>query len=120
MADAGSPYTSVYMYMVDASGEALALESHVGRATEHTNIPVGRGLCGKAITERRDLNIPDVKAESTYLACNLQTKSELIVLIRRHDEILGQIDIDSDVPDGFDGAEQAAVTEIADALAALL
>ena len=120
IADAGSPYTSVYMYMLNESGDSLILESYVGRETEHTSIPVGRGLCGKAVTERRDLNIPDVGAEASYLACNLETKSELIVLIRRHDEILGQIDIDSDVPDGFDDVEEHAVKEVADALAALL
>jgi len=120
IADAGPLYTSVYMYMLNESGDELTLDSFVGRETEHTAIPVGRGLCGKAVTERRDLNVADVTAESTYLACNLQTKSELIVLIRRHDEILGQIDVDSDVPDGFDQTEQAAVKEIADALAALL
>ena len=120
IADAGPPYTSVYMYMLNGPGDALTLESYVGRETEHSSIPVGRGLCGRAVTQRRDLTIPDVAAESSYLACNLETKSELIVLIRRHDEILGQIDIDSDVPDGFDDAELAAVKDVADALAALL
>ncbi len=116
----GAPYTSVYMYMIDESGETLRLEAHDGRETEHTSIPVGRGLCGKAVTERADLNIPDVSAAPEYLACNLDTRSELIVLMRRHDEILGQIDIDSDVPNGFDAAEQAATKEVAEALAALL
>ena len=120
IADAGPPYTSVYMYMLNSSGKELTLEAYVGRDTDHHTIPVGRGLCGKAVTEGHDLNIKDVSQESTYLTCNLQTKSELIVLIRRHDEILGQIDVDSDVPNGFDDREQDAVRTVADALAALL
>ncbi len=42
------------------------------------------------------MNVPDVSAAPEYLACNLDTRSELIVLIRRGDEILGQIDVDSE------------------------
>jgi GAF domain-containing protein len=72
------------------------------------------------VAERRDLNVPDVAQAEGYLACSIETRSELVVLIRRHDEILGQIDIDSDVVDGFDDEEQAAVRTVADALAALL
>lgn len=117
---AGPPYTSVYLYMVNGGDDALELGAFDGRETQHTSIPVGRGLCGKAVSERRDLNVADVAATPEYLACSRETRSELIILIRRHDEILGQIDIDSDMPDGFSDAEQAAVKEVADALATLL
>jgi len=115
---AGPPYTGVYMYMLH--GDELVLEAHEGRPTDLTNIPVGQGMCGKAVAERRDLNIPDVSEADGYLACSIETRSELVVLIRRHDEILGQIDIDSDLTDPFTEAEEAAVREVADALAALL
>jgi L-methionine (R)-S-oxide reductase len=114
----GPPYTSVYAYMLH--GDELALEAHAGRDTEHTRIPVGRGVCGTAVAEKRDQNVADVGAIGNYLACNLFTKSELVVLIRRGDHILGQIDIDSDVPDGFGEHEHAEVKEVADALAVLL
>lgn len=115
---AGAPYTSVYLYMLDHG--VLRLEAFDGRETEHTRIPVGTGICGQAVAERRDINTPDVSAAPGYLACNLDTRSELVVLIRRGDEILGQIDVDSDVPAGFSDAEAAAVKQVADALAALL
>jgi GAF domain-containing protein len=118
MRAAGAPYTGVYMYMLH--GDMLELEAFDGRPTDHTSIPVGTGICGQAVAEMRDLNIPDVRAADGYLACSIETKSELVVLIRRHDEVLGQIDIDSDVPNGFDADEEAAVREVADALAALL
>lgn len=115
---AGPPYSGVYLYMLH--GDTLVLEAFDGRSTEHTEIPVGAGICGRAVAERQDLNIPDVSQAEGYLACSVETKSELVVLIRRHDEILGQIDIDSDVRDPFNEAEQRAVTEVADALAVLL
>jgi GAF domain-containing protein len=114
----GPPYTSVYAYMVH--GNELVLEAYAGRDTEHTRIPVGTGVCGTAVQERRDQNVADVTAIGNYLACNLFTKSELVVLIRRGDHILGQIDVDSDVPNGFGEREHADVKEVADALAVLL
>ncbi len=117
---AGPPYTSVYMYMMNERADTLELAAFDGRETEHAKISLDKGLCGKAVTDKADLNVPDVSASPEYLACNLETRSELIVLIRRHQEILGQIDIDSDVPDGFDSAEEAAVRGVADALAALI
>jgi GAF domain-containing protein len=61
-----------------------------------------------------------VTARDEYIACNLDTKSELVVLIRRGDLILGQIDVDSDQLDPFTPEEEAAVEEVADALATLL
>jgi GAF domain-containing protein len=114
----GAPYTSVYVYMLH--GDDLVLEAHAGRDTEHSRIPVGTGVCGTAVAEKRDQNIGDVNAIGNYLACNVFTKSELVVLIRRGDHILGQIDIDSDVPNGFGKREHADVKEVADALAILL
>src|SRR6185436_19093268 len=103
---AGSPYTSVYLYMLH--GTELVLEAYAGRETEHTRIPVGVGVCGTAIASGQDQNVPDVRAVDNYLACNAWTRSELVVLIRRGSTILGQIDIDSDVPDPFSPDEEPA------------
>jgi len=115
---AGPPYTSVYLYMLH--GNELVLEAWDGRDTEHTRIPVGTGVCGTAVATGVDQNVGDVQAIGNYLACNTFTRSELVVLIRRGAVILGQIDVDSDVPDPFTSAEQAEVTKVADALAILL
>src|SRR5207247_6215351 len=90
-----------------------------GREAEHTRIPVGRGVCGTAVATGEDQNVPDVAAIGNYLACNLETKSELVVLIRRGHTTLGQLDIDSDVPAGFTASHHQTVKEIADALAVL-
>lgn len=115
---AGGPYTSVYLYMLH--GSELVLEAHAGRDTDHTRIPVGQGVCGTAVATGEDQNVPDVQAISNYLACNAWTRSELVVLIRRGATILGQIDVDSDLPDPFTPDEQAAVRRVADAVAVLL
>ena len=114
----GAPFTSVYAYMLH-DGE-LVLEAFSGRETEHTRIAVGQGVCGTAVATGEDQNVPDVAAIGNYLACNLETKSELVVLIRRGQTTLGQLDIDSDVPAGFTQPHHRAVKEVADALAVLL
>ncbi len=116
--EAGPPYTSVYLYMLH--GSELVLEAWSGRETDHTRIPVGKGVCGTAVATGEDQNVGDVRAVGNYLACNLETRSELVVLIRRGAAILGQIDVDSDVLNPFTPAEEAAVRQVADALAVLL
>jgi len=115
---AGPPYTSVYLYMLH--GNELLLEAYAGRQTEHTRIPVGVGVCGTAVASGQDQNVPDVSAVGNYLACNAWTRSELVVLIRRGQTILGQIDVDSDIPNPFTPDEEAAVKQVADAVAILL
>lgn len=115
---AGPPYTSVYLYMLH--GSELLLEAFSGRATDHTRIPVGKGVCGTAVATGTDQNVGDVRALSNYLACNLETRSELVVLIRRGALVLGQIDVDSDQPDPFTPEEHLAVQQVAEALAVLL
>jgi GAF domain-containing protein len=115
---AGAPYTSVYMYMLH--GDELVLEAFAGRETDHTRIAVGKGVCGTAVATGEDQNVPDVRAIENYIACNTWTRSELVVLIRRGETILGQIDVDSDEPDPFTEAEEAAVRQVADAVAVLI
>jgi GAF domain-containing protein len=114
----GAPFTSVYAYMLQA-GE-LVLEAFTGRPTEHVRIPAGMGVCGTAIATGQDQVVPDVTAIGNYLACNTDTRSELVVLIRRGTVILGQLDVDSDMPAGFTPAHHTAVKRVADALAVLL
>src|SRR5678815_4300219 len=87
----------------------LRLGPFVGAPTDHVFIGVGRGVCGRAVAERRNMNIPDVRAESNYLACSTQTRSELVVLIRLGDQIFAQIDIDSHQLAAFDDAAVALV-----------
>ena len=116
--EAGAPYTSVYLYMLH--GDELLLEAWSGRETEHQRIPVGKGVCGTAVASGEDQNVGDVHGRENYIACNLFTKSELVVLIKRGANVLGQIDVDSDVLDPFTPEEVHAVRQIAEALAVLL
>lgn len=95
-------------------GDHLELGPYIGTATSHARIPIGTGICGRAVKEEQDLNIPNVGAEQNYLACSLETQSELVVLIRNTlGEIIGQIDIDSHTKNAFGPSEEEKVKEVA-------
>lgn len=94
-------------------GDELVLDAFVGAPTDHTRIPVGRGVCGTAVAENKDQIIDDVHALENYLACSLETKSEAVVLIRNNGEVVGQIDIDSHTRGRFGPAEVKMLEELA-------
>lgn len=99
-------------------GNDLLLDEYVGEATEHTRIPVGRGVCGAAISENRNVIVEDVRELQNYLACSLDTRSEIVVLIRNQEgRVLGQIDADGHEVGAFGEQDEAALAEIADYLA---
>lgn len=103
-------WTGIYE-LVD--GTTLRLGPFRGAPTEHTEIPVGTGICGTAVADARNLNIPDVRVISNYLACSLRTRSELVVLIREGDTIFAQIDIDSYRVNAFDVSATSKVEQVA-------
>ena len=107
-------WTGIYELFDD---QTLRLGPFVGAPTDHVFIGVGRGVCGTAVAEKRNLNIPDVRLESNYLACSAETRSELVVLIRTGDTIHAQIDIDSHKVGAFDDGIVADVQRVADVLA---
>jgi GAF domain-containing protein len=107
-------WTGIYELYPDG---VLRLGPYVGAPTDHVFIAVGRGVCGTAVAERRNQNIPDVTKATNYLACSSDTKSELVVLIRRGERIWAQIDIDSHQIAAFDAATAREVEKLADWLA---
>lgn len=98
-------------------GEMLHLDAYVGAATDHTEIPVGRGVCGTAVAENKNQVIEDVRELSNYLSCSAFTRSELVVLIRNGETILGQIDIDGHEVGAFDAQDERFLEELAALLA---
>lgn len=100
-------------------GQELVLGPYVGPPTEHTRIPVGRGVCGTAVAQNQNQIVTDVRKVTNYLACNLETLSEIVVLIRHPEsgEILGQIDVDGTAVGAFDESDEALLQQIADQIA---
>ena len=107
-------YTWVGIYLLE--GHELVLGPFLGKPSPHTRIPLGSGICGAAATEQKTITVDDVNADPRYLACSIETKSEIVVPIIDGGRVLGEIDIDSDRPAAFGTADR----KLLEAVAALL
>jgi GAF domain-containing protein len=111
-------YTWVGIYLLE--GDELVLGPFLGKPSPHTRIPLGRGVCGAAATEKATIIVDDVNADPRYLACSIETKSEIVVPIMHGSEVLGEIDIDSDSYAAFGPADRVRLEAVAALLAPLL
>jgi GAF domain-containing protein len=88
-------YTWVGIYLLD--GNELVLGPYLGKPSPHTRIPLGRGICGAAATEKATIIVDDVNADPG--------------------QVLGEIDIDSDKYAAFGPADRDLVESVAAMLA---
>ncbi len=116
--DAMPHYTWVGIYLIE--GNELVLGPFLGKPSPHTRIPLGRGICGAAATEKATIVVDDVNADPRYLACSIETRSEIVVPIMDGTTVLGEIDIDSDQPAAFGAADRALLEQVAGLLAEAL
>lgn len=104
-------YTWTGVYLLD--GEELVLAHQIGKPTPHERIPLDKGICGAAAREGATIVVDDVNSDPRYLACSLETRSEIVVPLKGSDgRILGEIDIDSDTEAAFDEGDRQ-VLEVA-------
>ena len=108
-------YTWVGVYLLE--GNELVLGPYRGKPSPHTRIPLGRGICGAAATAKATIIVDDVNADPRYLACSVETKSEIVVPIMRGSEVFGEIDIDSDREAAFTDADRELLERVAALLA---
>ena len=83
------------------------------QATEHKKIPIGKGICGSAAKTGKTEIVSDVLSDDRYLACFASTRSEVVVPIKKNGEIIGEIDIDSDIPDAFNNQDAVFLEKFA-------
>ena len=108
-------YSWVGIYIVE--NNMLVLGPWRGeQATEHTRIPIGKGVCGSAARSGKTEVVDDVNRDDRYLACFTSTKSEIVVPITKNGKILGEIDIDSDQPAAFTDEDVVFLEKISDML----
>jgi GAF domain-containing protein len=91
----------------------LVLGPFLGKPSPHTRIPVGRGICGAAAAEKQTIVVDDVNADERYLACSLETRSEIVVPIMRGDLVIGEVDVDSDRAAAFGPKDRALLEAVA-------
>ncbi|HEY1198116.1 MAG TPA: GAF domain-containing protein [Thermoplasmata archaeon] len=107
-----SHYPWVGVYRLD--GTDLVLDAWEGpRATEHTRIPLDRGICGQAAREGRTVLVDDVRSDPNYLACFLETRAEIVVPIHHEGRVVGEIDIDGNAVRAFDASDRRFLEDVA-------
>ena len=105
-------YNWVGFYMLEHGTQppVLVLGHYQGAMTPHTRIPLNQGICGAAASSGKTVVVDDVSNDSRYLACSLETKSEIVVPIFVGGRVAGELDLDSHFPAAF-GSEDRALVE---------
>jgi L-methionine (R)-S-oxide reductase len=107
-------YNWTGFYMLDPEdSETLVLGPFVGDPTPHVRIPVTQGICGAAVASGKTVIVDDVNADPRYLSCSISTKSEIVVPIYAHGNVVGEIDIDSHNAAAFTDADRIFLEEAA-------
>src|ERR1700691_3576213 len=104
-------YNWVGFYMLEpgAKPPVLVLGAFMGAMTPHTRIPLNQGICGAAASSGKTIVVDDVSKDSRYLACSLETKSEIVVPVFVNGLVAGELDIDSHFAAAFGVEDQALV-----------
>jgi L-methionine (R)-S-oxide reductase len=104
-------YNWVGFYMLEPGTEppVLVLGAFEGAMTPHTRIPLNQGICGAAASSGKTIVVDDVRKDPRYLACSLETKSEIVVPVFVHGKVAGELDIDSHFAAAFGGEDQKLV-----------
>lgn len=92
-------------------GDTLILGPFQGKVA-CVEIPVGKGVCGTAVKEAKTQLVPDVHQFPGHIACDSASRSEIVVPIRVGGDILGVLDIDSQLPNRFSEEDQIGLERI--------
>jgi L-methionine (R)-S-oxide reductase len=108
-------WVGFYMVEKGSSGSEpmLVLGPYVGAETPHKRIPLNQGICGAAVSSGQTLVVDDVTADPRYLACSIETKSEIVAPVFVRGKPVGELDIDSHNPAAFTEEDRKLVEHCA-------
>ena len=78
------------------------------------SIPMGKGVCGTAAETQKVLRVADVHAFEGHIACDVTSRSEIVLPLVRDGELIGVLDLDSPVKNRFDEEDERLLQKIAD------
>jgi GAF domain-containing protein len=115
-------YNWVGFYMLDNSvtPPVLQLGAFQGAMTPHTRIPLHQGICGAAASTGKTVVVDDVAKDPRYLACSVETKSEIVAPVFVRGKVVGELDIDSHFPAAFKDKDRELVEYCASLVGQLL
>ena len=106
-------WVGCYMLEPGANPPMLVLGAFEGAMTPHTRIPLNQGICGAAASSGQTVVVDDVGKDPRYLACSLETKSEIVVPVFVHGKVVGELDVDSHFAAAFTSEHQDLVQHCA-------
>lgn len=108
-------YNWVGFYMLEPGAQPpmLVLGPFQGAMTPHTRIPLNQGICGAAASSGKTVVVDDVASDSRYLACSIETKSEIVAPVFVRGKVAGELDIDSHFPAAFTPEDRVFVEHCA-------
>jgi len=112
-------YDWVGFYILEKQNLLLNLGPYCGKPTDHTTIPVGKGVCGQVAESLKLKIVQDVTVENNYIACSLEVQSEIVVPILKNNQFVAEIDIDSHSPAPFSADDEKFLTAVCDLLSPL-
>ncbi len=93
-------------------GDELVLGPFQGRPA-CVRIPIGRGVCGTVAETGVTQCVPDVHAFPGHIACDIRSRSEVVVPLRDGERIVGVLDVDSPTPERFDADDVVFLERLA-------
>lgn len=105
-------YNWVGFYFMNHQTKKLHLGPYIGAPTDHTVIEFGKGICGQVAESGQSFVVDDVNAQSNYIACSIDVKSEIVVPMYLGDQLIAQIDIDSNTISAFDHRDDLFLKEV--------
>ena len=111
-------YDWVGFYMIEkgrgGAPDMLVLGPYIGAPTPHKRIPLDQGICGAAASSGQTVVVDDVRQDPRYLACSVDTKSEIVVPVYAMGRVVGELDIDSHSLAAFDAEDRRLVEHCAE------
>ena len=98
-------------YYVEAATGDLVVGPFQGKPA-CARIAPGKGVCGAAVERGTTILVPDVHAFPGHIACDADSRSELVVPLRRDGRIFGVLDLDSPTPNRFTDEDQAGMERL--------
>ena len=77
-----------------------------------TRISKGRGVCGAAWQQAETLIVPDVEKFPGHIACSSLSRSEIVVPLISNNEVVGVLDVDSELLNLFDETDKKYLEEV--------
>ena len=95
----------------------LKLGPYVGKPTDHTDIAIGKGICGQVAESAKTMVVQDVSQEDNYIACSMDVQSEIVVPVLKNGKFIAELDIDSHSPAPFNQKDVDFLEKVCELLA---